>query len=86
MDQEQLAEDLYYVYGLNGSTGTYLDEPLTPHEAAEAALEQVEKQSEAAVGSCAGRTRHSEGLSQMRNALYNRFAACPVPWYNDIYR
>jgi hypothetical protein len=40
---------LYYVYGINGSTGGYLDEPLTPPEVGDAAREQVEKQSEAEV-------------------------------------
>jgi len=35
----------YYVYGLNGSTGNYLEEPLTAEEVGDAALRQVEGQS-----------------------------------------
>jgi hypothetical protein len=49
MYQEPSTDEFYYVYGLNGSTGAYLDEPLTPLEVADAAREQVEKQSEAEV-------------------------------------
>jgi len=49
MSQEPSTDEFYYVYGLNGSTGAYLDEPLTPLEVADAAREQVEKQSEAEV-------------------------------------
>jgi hypothetical protein len=45
MSQEPPADELYYVYSLNGSTGAYLDEPLTPQEIGDAALEHVARQS-----------------------------------------
>jgi hypothetical protein len=39
-----MPEDLYYVNGINGSTGAYLEEPLTPQEVGDAARTLVEKQ------------------------------------------
>ena len=44
MPQEVPLEDPYYVNVVNGSTGAYLDEPLTPQEVGEAARTLVEKQ------------------------------------------
>jgi hypothetical protein len=45
MPQERASDELYYVYGLNGSTGTYLDDPLTYQEVGDAARKQIEKPS-----------------------------------------
>ena len=41
-------ENAYYVNGINGSTGAYLEEPLTPQEIGDAARNLVEKQQDEA--------------------------------------
>lgn len=48
MPQEVPLEDLYYVNRVNGSTGAYLDEPLTSQEVGGAARTLVEKQQDEA--------------------------------------
>ena len=47
MPEEVPPDEMYYGYGINGSTGRLLDEPLTPLEVGEVARKQVEKQTEA---------------------------------------
>jgi hypothetical protein len=49
MAPETPTDDRYYVYGINGSTGRYLDEPLTAQEVGDAALKQVKQQKSAEV-------------------------------------
>jgi hypothetical protein len=46
--QEMPPEDLYYVNGINGSTGASLEEPLTPQEVGDAARTLVEEQQDEA--------------------------------------
>lgn len=45
MSPESTSEELYYTYGINGSTGAYVDGPLTPQVVGDEALQQVKKQS-----------------------------------------
>jgi hypothetical protein len=49
MPPEIPIDDKYYVYGINGSTGRYLDPPLSPQEVADAALREAEEQSDTEV-------------------------------------
>jgi hypothetical protein len=67
MSPETPADDKYYVYGINGSTGGYLDEPLTPQEVAEAALKEAKEQSEAEIQ--VTRTRAAMAEPSMAAAL-----------------
>lgn len=48
MADDQLPDDLYYVNGLNGSTGAYLEEPLTPQQIGDAAQDLVKRQEDKA--------------------------------------
>jgi len=48
MPQEAPPEEPYYVNGVNGSTGAYLEEPLTPEEVGDAARTLVKEQEDKA--------------------------------------
>jgi hypothetical protein len=50
----------YYVHGINGSTGRYLDEPLTPMEVGDAALKQAREQTEAEIRALQSRAARPE--------------------------
>ncbi|MGD8475070.1 MAG: hypothetical protein PVH59_13190 [Anaerolineae bacterium] len=67
MPEELPDDEMYYVYGLNGSKGTYLDEPLTPQEVGDAARGQVAKQSKDDLRNLRAHVDQAE--SSMRAAL-----------------
>jgi len=46
MVPEASVDDLYYGYGVDGSTGAYLDEPMNAHDVAELALADIQAQGE----------------------------------------